>query len=91
MSTASDLIKRLEKETGQRISSNNGDNLAIAGLMGAMSRLLEQSPDNYTEREDLAAGVIIKHRMSPEELLVSKLESRISPDDLKNLLEQQDK
>lgn len=94
MSAANDLIERMERETGQRIDSNDGDNFAFAGLIGAISRLLGQSPVNYTEREDVAAGVLIRHQMSPEgqrekkgdELLASMLTSGMSPDDLKNLL-----
>ena len=44
MSAASDLIERLEAETGQRIDDNDGDNLAMAGLLGVMSRLMGYSP-----------------------------------------------
>lgn len=95
MSAASDLIERLEAETGQRIDDNNGDNLAMAGLLGAMSRLVGQSPPSYTERDDVAAGVLVKHQMSPkyrqeqesEELMVAMLAGGMSPDDLKGLLE----
>jgi len=65
MSAASDLIERLEKETGQRIDDNDGDNNAMAGLMGAMSRELGQSP-GLDERDDVAAGLLIRHRNSPE-------------------------
>lgn len=66
MSAANDLIVRLEAEAGQRIDDNDGDNLAMAGLFGAMSRLLGQSPSTYRERDDVAAGLLIRHRMSPE-------------------------
>jgi hypothetical protein len=94
MSAASDLIERMESETGQRIDSNSGDNMAVAGLLGAMSRLLGQSPASYTEREDVAAGVLIKQRMSPEykceqegnEMLTAMLTAGMSPDDIKGLL-----
>ncbi len=94
MSEASDLIERMEAETGQRIDSNNGDNLAMAGLFGAMSRLLGQSPASYRERDDVAAGVLIKHQISPEgqrekegdEMLAVMLTNGMSPDDLKALL-----
>lgn len=94
MSAASDLIERMEKETGQRIYDDNGDNLAVAGLLGAMSRLLGQSPANYTEKDDVAAGVLIKHQMSHEgqrekenkEMITAMLTSGLSPDDLKSLM-----
>ena len=65
MSAANDLIERLEKETGQRIDDNDGDNLAMAGLFGATSRLLGQSPPSYRERDDVVAGLLIRHRMTP--------------------------
>lgn len=94
MSAASDLIERLEAETGQRIDDNDGDNMAMAGLLGAMSRLMGQSPASYTERDDVAAGVLIKHQMSPEykreqeskEMMAAMLAGGMSPDDLKGLL-----
>lgn len=66
MSEANDLIDRLERETGRRIDDNDGDNLAMAGLFGAISRLMGKSPPSYTERDDVAAGVVIRHQMSPE-------------------------
>jgi hypothetical protein len=66
MSAASDLIERLEKETGQRIDDNNGDNLAMAGLLGAISREMGYSPPTYQERDDVKAGLLIKHQASPE-------------------------
>jgi len=59
MSKASELIERMERETGQRIDDNGGDNLAMDGLVGAMSRVMGQSPESYTEKEDVAAGVVI--------------------------------
>jgi hypothetical protein len=94
MSVASDLIERLEKETGQRIDSNGGDNNAIAGLLGAISRIMGQSPPSYQERDDVAAGLLIRHQMSPEyaqeqkekEILADLLTSGLSPDDVKNLM-----
>ena len=61
MSEASDLIERMEKETGQRIDDNGGDNFAMAGLLGAMVREMGKSPKSYKERDDVAAGVVIKH------------------------------
>lgn len=94
MSTASDLIERLEAETGQRIDDNDGDNLAMAGLIGAVSRIMGKSPSTYRERDDVAAGLLIKYQMSPEfqreqernELIASMLIGGASPDDLKDLL-----
>lgn len=94
MSAANDLIERLEKETGQRIDDNDGDNLAMAGLLGAMSRLMGQSPPSYRERDDVAAGLLIQHQLSPEyqqeqeakELMAELLASGMSPNDVKSLI-----
>jgi len=94
MSAASDLIERMEKETGQRIDDNDGDNMAMAGLIGAMSRLMGQSPASYTERDDVVAGALIRHQMSPEykreqarkEMIAAMLAGGMSPDDRKGLL-----
>ncbi len=94
MSVASDLIERMEKETGQRIDDNNGDNNAMAGRLGAMSRLMGQSPPTYREHDDVVAGLLIKHQMSPEgqrekedrEMLAGLLVTDMSPDDIKALL-----
>jgi len=94
MSEANDLIERLEKETGQRIDANNGDNLAMAGLFGAMSRLLGQSPPSYKACDDVPAGVLIQHHMTPEycqeqedkEILAKMLMAGMSPDDIAALL-----
>lgn len=94
MSKASDLIERLEAETGQRIDSNNGDNNAMAGLFGAMARLSGQSPPSYTERDDVVAGLLIRHNISPEgrrqkeseKMIADMLTSGMSPDDIKALL-----
>jgi hypothetical protein len=88
MSAANDLIERLERETGQRVDDNDGDNLAMAGLFGAISRLLGESPPTYREHDDVVAGIVIRHRMSPEyareqdgrRLLASLLVGGISPD-----------
>ncbi len=62
--SASDLIERIEKETGQRIDDNNGDNNAMAGLLGAMSRLIDQSHPTCREYDDVVAGLLIRHQMS---------------------------
>ena len=93
MSKASDLIERLERGTGQRIDDNDGDNMAMAGLLGAMSRLMGKSPTTYQERDDVAAGVLIKHQLSPEgqreqasrDMLAEMLRGGMSPDDIKSL------
>ena len=93
MTAANDLIERMEKETGQRIDDNEGDNLAMAGLLGAMSRLMGKSPETYQERDDVAVGVLIKHQMSSEgqkeqvskKMLAEMLRSGMSPDDIKSL------
>ncbi len=93
MSAASDLIERMEAETGQRIDDNDGDNMAVVGLLGAMSRMMGQSPASYKERDDVAAGVIIKHQMTAEykrqqasdKMMAAMLIGGMSPDDLKEL------
>ncbi len=93
MSAANDLIERLEKETGQRIDDNGGDNNAMAGLMGAMSRALGQSPASYTERDDVVAGLLIRHQMTPEykqeqetERMMAQLLGGMSPDEVKDMM-----
>ncbi|MCP5018883.1 MAG: hypothetical protein GY938_26945 [Ketobacter sp.] len=87
---ANDLIERLERETGQRIDDDNS--LSFAGLIGAMSRELGKS--NHQRRDDVAAGVVIQHQMTPaykrqqeaDEMLASLLMSGLSPDDAKNIM-----
>jgi hypothetical protein len=93
MSEASDLIERMERETGQRVDDNGGDNMAVAGLIGALARMMGKTPSTYTERDDVAAGVLIKHQASPaykreqesKEIMVAMLMGGLSPDDLKNI------
>ncbi len=93
MTAENDLIERMEKETGQRIDDNDGDNNAMAGLFGAMSRIMEQSPPSYQERDDVAAGILIRHQMTTEyeqeqqrqALITEMLISGMSPDDVKKL------
>ena len=95
MTHASDLIERVERETGQRIDSNDGDNMAMAGLIGAMSRILGHSPPSYRERDDVVAGVVVRHQMSDEykrqqerdALIAEMLVNGASPDDLGKLLQ----
>lgn len=92
MSAASDLIERMEQETGSRIDSNNGDNLAIAGLLGALARIMGKS--SHDERDDVAAGVVIRHQMTPEykleqeseRMMAAMLAVGMSPDDINDLL-----
>ena len=94
MSAASDLIERMERETGQRIDDNGGDNLAMAGLFGAIARAMGKTPPSYRECDDVAAGVVIRHQMSPEyeqeqksnEMMANMLAGGMSPDDLKAFL-----
>ena len=65
----------------------------MAGLFGAMSRLLGQSPPAYRECDDVAAGVVIRHRMTPEyqrekeadAIIGNLLVLGISPDDMISL------
>jgi len=92
MSAASDLIERLEQETGQRVDDENS--LAMAGLFGAMSRLMGQSPPTYRERDDVVAGLLIQHQMSPEyqreqaekQKMAELLTSGMTPEEVKALM-----
>ena len=90
---ATDLITRLEQETNCRVDDNGFDNPAIAGLFGAIARELGQS--QHRKHDDVAAGYVIKHRMTPEyhqkaqadALLATLLSSGISPDEMKTLIQ----
>lgn len=92
MSDASELIERMERETGQRIEDNDGNNFAITGLFGALARAMGKS--NHDSRDDIEAGVIIKHQMTPEyereekgkRMLASMIASGVSPDDISKLM-----
>ena len=94
MSKANDLIERMEAETGQRIDDNGGDNNAMAGLFGALSRIMGKSPRTYTEKDDVAVGLLLRHRTSPEyarqeqakAMLADLLVSGVSPDDIREIL-----
>lgn len=87
---ANELIERMEKETGQRIDSNDGDNLAFAGLVGAMSRLMGSSPSSYKASDDVVAGLLILHQQTDEykndqaskSMIASLLTGGMSPDDV---------
>lgn len=89
---ARDLIERLERETGQRVDDNGGDNFAMAGLFGALARAMGQS--NHQPRDDVAAGVLIRHQMTPEyeaeqrskRMMAEMLAHGVSPDGLKGLM-----
>jgi len=89
MSAASDLIERMERETGQRINSNDFDNAAMAGLFGAVARMKGKS--SHDERDDVVAGLLIVHQMTPEyrneqesrQMIASLLSSGLSPDDIR--------
>lgn len=92
MSAVDDLIERVEAETGQCIDNNDGDNMAIIALMGAMSRILGLSPPGYTERDDVTAGVLIQQQMAltsenqreqESKEIIAALIGGISPDDIK--------
>ena len=90
---ADELIARMEQETGQRIDANDGNNLAMAGLFGAMERMMGKTPPSYTERDDVAAGVLLRHKMSPagrqeeesNRLMAEMLAVGMSPDTLGSL------
>jgi len=64
MSTASDLINRMEAECHCRIDDDDGDNFAMMALFGAMARELGKS--SHSPQDDVAAGVVITHQMTPE-------------------------
>lgn len=91
MSEASELIERMERETGQRIDENDGDNLALAGLFGAIARITGKS--SHDARDDVPAGVVAKHQISPagqrekksDGILAMMLLSGLSPDEIRHL------
>ncbi len=97
MSEASDLIERMERETGQRIDDNDGDNNAMAGLFGAMARMMGKTAHtNYANdpKMDVPVGMYLKATNTPEHkareqsnaMLANMLCAGVSPDDLKALL-----
>ncbi len=89
--TAAEFIERMERETGCRVDDNNFDNIAMAGLIGNLARQLGHS--NHRSHDDVAAGVVLRHKMSPEgkaqeragQALAHLLCSDVSPDDLYTL------
>ena len=90
---ANDLIERLERETGCRIGDNDGNNPAMAGLLGAVARIMGKT--TYRERDDVAAGYLIAQQMTPEyqrmlasrDLATRLLKRGFSPDDVAYLLD----
>ena len=93
MSKASELIKKCELQTGQRVDDLNSD--AMTMLFGAMARIMNDDPrNNLTERDDFATGVLVKHQISTEaqqekqanKMFAKMLASGISPDTISQLL-----
>lgn len=92
MSAASDLIERMERETGQRVDADNFDNNAVAGLIGALLRETGQS--RHRNRDDVVAGIVAKHQISPagqaereaNEMFINLLRAGFSPDEVKTLM-----
>lgn len=92
MSAESDLIERLEQECGCRYDDNDGNNSAMAGLFGAMSRIMGQH--SFGPRDDVAVGMLIRHQMTPEyaaqqqsrAMLANLLTQGVSPDDLAGIV-----
>jgi len=92
MNDASSLIEQMERETGQRIDDHDGDNFAIAGLFGVLARAMGNS--NHQARDDVAAGVLIRHQMTPEweaeqrakRLMAEMMVAGVSPASLKELM-----
>ena len=92
MSEASDLIERMEKETGRRVDDNGGDNIAMAGLFGALARAMGHSA--HSPRDDVAAGILVRHQVTPEyeaeqrsrRMMAEMLAGGMPPDVLSDLL-----
>lgn len=86
--SASDIIERFERETGQRFDANGGDNATMAGLFGMLARA--QGKSSHDKRDDVAAGYLIRHQGTPEykqeqearALMAEMLRQGLSPDDL---------
>ena len=75
MSESNDLIERMERETGQRIDDNGGDNNAMAGLIGAMARLMGKTAHTrYADdpKMDVPVGMYLKATSTPEYLAAQK-------------------
>ena len=91
MLSANELIERMEKETGQELDVSDPHNVVVAGLLGALSRAMGQSPQSYGEQGDVVAGVMLRHQMtsayqreqkSKEALVEVLLLSGLPPDDI---------
>jgi hypothetical protein len=86
------LIEHFEAEAGCRFNDNGGDNAAMAGIFGALARAL--NPQSHRAHDDVVAGYLIKHQMSPEgkreresdAILAEILRSGLGPDDIAALL-----
>lgn len=91
MSKASDLIERMEQECGCRWDDNGGDNMAMAGIFGALARAMGKT--QHAERDDVAAGVVLRHQMTPEykaqersnAIMAEMMIAGVSPDTLGDL------
>ena len=89
MSAGSDLIERMERETGQRIDADDPNNMAMAGMLGAIARMMGES--SHDEYDDVVVGLLIRHQMTPEyrneqesrQMIASLLSSGMSPDDIR--------
>ena len=57
-----ELIERMEQEAGCRVDDNSGDNMAMAGLFGALARAMNKSC--HSEKDDIAAGILLRHQMT---------------------------
>ena len=87
---ASELICRLEEETGQRVDAPNS--MAYLGLLGAVAR--EMGVSKFDAKDDVAVGVVLGYQMSPEHQaeedalnsFVNLLKAGMSPDDARALL-----
>lgn len=86
MNKATELILEMEEKAGQRVDENGFDNLAMAGLFGAIGRAM--GINKHLPKDDVAAGVVLRHQASPEfehvkkmdEMLASAISAGIPPD-----------
>lgn len=68
MDEATKLIERAEKESGCLFDENGMNNMAMCTILGAISRKMGISPKSYDQRQDMAAGIEIRHKMTPENI-----------------------
>jgi hypothetical protein len=59
------IIEKIEEQTGQRYDSNDGDNDTMTTLYGMLAIALSGN-DVYKESDAFPVGVYLKHQMSPE-------------------------